>query len=68
MYKGEGLHRVVVLDEEETMREDMSASRSQRRWGKDEELVQTDGVAGLAQHSRQCTGDGDVDATAKRTH
>jgi len=30
--------------------------------------VQTDGVAGIAQHSRRCTDDDDGVATAKCTH
>ena len=30
--------------------------------------MQTDGAAGIAQHSRRCTDDSDGDATAKRTH
>jgi hypothetical protein len=30
--------------------------------------VQTDGEAKIGQHSHRCTGDGDVDATTKRTH
>jgi len=70
---------VVVLDEEEAMQE-----KTRRRAGLSDDAgsgslmtktqsagrrpVQTDGAAGIAQHSRQCTGDGDVDATVKRTH
>ena len=46
----------------------VAAARGRRPNQQDEDLVQTDGAAGIAQHSRRCTGDGDVDATAKRTH